>query len=83
MAYAEAASLERLKLSAGDSDAALTGNRLDEVAKASLDGIDWAPVDLKRVQDQDQLRMKADGDTADWSLESITPPRLNCAMAAN
>ena len=59
-AYSEAASLDRLKLSAGDSDAALTGNRLDEVAKVSLNGIDWVPVDLKRVQDQDQLRMKAD-----------------------
>lgn len=64
MAYAEAASLEKLKLSAGDQDASLTGNRLDEVAKASLDGIVWTPVDLKRVQDQDQLKMKADGDTA-------------------
>ncbi len=59
-AYSEAASLDRLALSAGDSDAALTGNRLDEVAKVSLDGIDWVPVNLKRVQDQDQLRMKAD-----------------------
>ncbi|HMG87844.1 MAG TPA: hypothetical protein VK574_19070 [Terracidiphilus sp.] len=60
MAYSEAASLERMTLSAGDSDAALTGNRLDEVAKVSLNGIDWIPVNLKRVQDQDQLRMKAD-----------------------
>jgi hypothetical protein len=59
-AYSEAASLDRLKLSAGDSDAALTGNRLDEVAKVSLNGIDWIPVNLKRVQDQDQLQMKAD-----------------------
>ncbi|MGA8090654.1 MAG: hypothetical protein WCA10_25490 [Terracidiphilus sp.] len=60
MAYSEAASLDRLKLSAGDDDAALTGNRLDEVAKVSLNGIDWTPVGLKRVQDQDQLQMKAD-----------------------
>jgi hypothetical protein len=59
-AYSEAASLDRLKLSAGDSEAALTGNRLDEVAKVSLNGIDWIPADLKRIQDQDQLRMKAD-----------------------
>ena len=59
-AYSEAASLERLSLSAGDDAAALTGNRLDEVAKVSLDGIVWTPVDLKRVQDQDQLKMKAD-----------------------
>ena len=60
IAYSEAASLERLKLSAGDSQAALTGNRLDEVAKVSLDGIDWTPTELKRVQDQDQLQLKAD-----------------------
>jgi hypothetical protein len=59
-AYSEAASLERLMLSAGDSAAALTGNRLDEVAKVSLNGIDWVPVNLKRVQDQDQLQLKAD-----------------------
>lgn len=65
MAYSEAASLEKLSLSAGDADAELIGNRLDEVAKASLDGgLVWTPVDLKRVQDQDQLKMKASGDTA-------------------
>lgn len=64
MAYSEAASLDKLTLSAGDADAELTGNRLDEVAKASLDGdLVWTPVDLKRVQDQDQLKMKASGDT--------------------
>ena len=59
-AYSEAASLERLRFSTGESDAALTGNRLDEVARVSLDGVGWTPVNLKRVQDQDQLRMKAD-----------------------
>jgi cell division septation protein DedD len=63
VAYAEAASLEGLKLSAGDAEATLTGNRLDEVAKATLNGIVWTPVDLKRVQDQDKLKMKADGET--------------------
>ena len=62
-AYSEAASLDRLKLSAGDGEAALTGNRLDEVAKVSLNGIDWTPVDLKRVQDQDLLQMKANKST--------------------
>lgn len=59
MAYSEAAALDQLKLSAGDEDAALTGNRLDEVAKVSLNGIDWKPVSLDRVQDQDRLLMKA------------------------
>ncbi len=39
-AYSEAASLDRLSLSAGDTDAVLTGTRLDEVAKVTLEGID-------------------------------------------
>lgn len=65
MAYSEAASLENLTLSAGDAEASLTGNRLDEVAKASLDGWVWTPVALNRIQDLDQLKMKADKDTAD------------------
>jgi hypothetical protein len=42
-AYAEAASLDRLTLSAGDSDATLKGTRLDEVAKVTLNGITWTP----------------------------------------
>jgi hypothetical protein len=64
MAYSEAASLERMKLSVGDPEAALIGNRLDEVAKVSLNGIEWTPAELKRVQDQDRLEMKANNDTA-------------------
>ena len=66
-AYAEAASLERLTLSAGDADAELKGTRLDEVAKAELAGVTWVPVGLSRVQDMDQLTMKASGSTS--SLE--------------
>ena len=42
-AYAEAASLDRLTLSAGDAEALLKGNRLDEVAKVSLGGISLDP----------------------------------------
>ncbi len=66
-AYTEAASLERLTLSAGDAEAELKGTRLDEVAKAELGGITWIPAGLSRVQDLDQLTMKASGSTA--SLE--------------
>ena len=64
-AYAEAASLDRLSFSAGDSTAVLTGTRLDEVANASLDGIVWSPAVLNRVEDTDQLAMNADHSTAD------------------
>jgi hypothetical protein len=62
-AYAEAASLDRLTLSAGDSAAVLTGTRLDEVAKVSLNGVAWSPVTLSRVQDVDRLALHTDGVT--------------------
>ncbi|HEV2324306.1 MAG TPA: hypothetical protein VGS10_10195 [Terracidiphilus sp.] len=62
-AYADAASLERLSLSAGDSQAYLRGTRLDEVATADLDGISWKPGKLSRVQNLDQLTMETSGST--------------------
>lgn len=68
-AYAEAASLDRLTLAAGDSTALLTGTRLDEVAKVTLEGITWAPVALGRMQDVDQLSMNADRSTASLDPE--------------
>jgi len=63
-AYAEAASLERLTLSAGDQDAQLKGTRLDEVAKAELNSITWTPAGLTRVQDADRLTLTAGSSTA-------------------
>ncbi|MGD0629146.1 MAG: hypothetical protein ABR987_07330 [Terracidiphilus sp.] len=66
-AYAEAASLDRLTLSAGDHAAVLRGNRLDEVAQADLEGIELKPSKLKRVEDFDHLEMTTEGSTA--SLE--------------
>ncbi len=64
-AYAEAASLEHLTLSAGDRGAMLKGTRLDEVAKVSLSGITWTPAGLARVQDFDQLSLNTEGSTLD------------------
>jgi hypothetical protein len=63
-AYAEAASLDRLTLSAGDTTAVLRGTRLDEVAKAEVNGIKLTPATLTRIQDLDQLTMNADSSTA-------------------
>ena len=64
IAFADAASLDRLTLSAGDPVALLIGTRLDEVARAELDGISLTPSTLSRVEDHDQLLMKADASTA-------------------
>jgi hypothetical protein len=63
MAYADAASLDRLTLSAGDLEAQLKGTRLDEVAKAEVGGIWFTPITLGRVEDHDQLLMKAAAST--------------------
>lgn len=63
-AYAEAASLERMTLNAGDTSAYLKGTRLDEVSKVELEGIGFTPGHLKRVQDSDQLMLNAAGSTA-------------------
>jgi hypothetical protein len=63
-AYAEAASIEHLTLSAGDNVAVLKGKRLDEVDSADLAGITFAPAALNRVQDFDQLEMTATGVTS-------------------
>jgi hypothetical protein len=62
-AYAEPAALDRLTLCAGDTQATLKGNRLDEVAKVSLDSITWTPATLSRVQDADQLELNTGGST--------------------
>jgi hypothetical protein len=63
-AYAEAAALDRMTLSVGDSEALLKGNRLDAVAKVTLNGITWSPAKLSRVQDSDQLTLTASASTA-------------------
>ncbi|WP_263350478.1 hypothetical protein [Acidicapsa acidisoli] len=62
-AYAEAASIEHLTLSAGDKVAELKGKRLDEVDSADLAGISFTPTALNRVQDFDQLELSATGVT--------------------
>lgn len=63
-AYSEAASLERLTLSSGDAQAVLTGTRLDEVAKASINDIVWTPAALTRVQDTDRLELTTGSPTS-------------------
>jgi len=64
-AYAEAASIERLTLSAGDATAVLKGTRLDEVAKVQLGSITWTPAALNRVEASDHLTMNADSATGE------------------
>jgi hypothetical protein len=62
-AYAEAAALNNFALCAGDAQAQLKGNRLDEVASVSLDSIAWTPAGLTRVRDLDQLNLNTSNST--------------------
>jgi len=62
--YVEAASLDRIALSAGDLQATLTGTRLDEVASAEVNDITLTPTTLSRVQDTDQLLLSSNASTA-------------------
>ncbi len=71
VAYEAAASLDRLTLSSGDKTALLLGTRLDEVAKAKIDGIVLTPSTLTRVANLDQLTMNAAGSTS--GLEAGKP----------
>ncbi|HUV69553.1 MAG TPA: hypothetical protein VMW15_07815 [Terracidiphilus sp.] len=63
-AFADAASLDRLTLNAGDPVALLKGTRLDEVARAEFDGVTFTPTTLSRVEDRDQLLLTATASTA-------------------
>jgi hypothetical protein len=68
VAYAAAASLDGLTLNSGDKTALLKGTRLDEVAKAQVDGISFTPSSLNRVENLDQFQLDAAGPTV--SLEA-------------
>ena len=48
----------------------MKGNRLDEVAKVSLDSITWTPAKLSRVQDSDQLTLTASLPRRLWSRKT-------------
>jgi hypothetical protein len=63
-AYAEAASLDRLTLSSGDTAATLIGTRLDEVEKAMLNGVTLTPAGLDRAGNFDKLNLKTEDSTA-------------------
>ena len=55
--YAEAGSLESLRLHAGDSDGILKGTRLDQVKDVELKGLHFAPGTLSRAHQKDELTL--------------------------
>lgn len=57
--YAEAGRLDSFSINAGDPDAFLKGTRLDQVAKAEVDGIVFTPAGLTRDNQHDELKLAA------------------------
>jgi hypothetical protein len=70
-AYDAEASLDGLTLNSGDKTALLEGTRLDEVAKARVDGVTFTPGTLKRAGNLDQLIMNTPESTS--GLEPSKP----------
>jgi hypothetical protein len=69
-AFQEAGSLDDLTLHAGESEAELTGSRLDQVTSATLAGVAFQPAALTRIGKQDHLTLRA------------TDPAVIAALAA-
>lgn len=63
-AYAEEARLDGFTFHAGDCDGVLSGTRLDEVEKAELNKISFAPGKLSREKQEDHLELVAPGSAA-------------------
>jgi hypothetical protein len=64
--YAEAGHLDSFTIDAGDHQGVLKGTRLDEVAGLELNGIQFTPAGLNRVNNEDELHLSASA-TADVS----------------
>lgn len=58
-AFQESGSLDDMTLHAGDSEAVLTGARLDQVLAVALGGVRFQPGALTRVGKQDRLTLRA------------------------
>jgi hypothetical protein len=57
--YAEAGRLDGFTIHAGDADGILRGTRLDQVMALDVNGIDFAPRNLTRANQHDELRVEA------------------------
>lgn len=68
--YAEASRLDEFVLHAGDRHGILRGARLDEVTRLELKGVTFTPVELKRADQKDELRLVApENATLPWHID--------------
>jgi len=62
--YSEAGRLDGFTIHAGDADGILRGTRLDQVTALDVNGINFAPDNLTRANQHDELRVVAPGAAA-------------------
>jgi hypothetical protein len=65
LSYSEAAHLDRFTINAGDKQGVLNGTRLDQVSSFELNGVNFVPAKLTRVQQKDELGL---------AISSAAPP---------
>ena len=71
-AFSEASHLESFEIHAGDSAGTLRGNRLDEVASLSMNGLVFMPDKLSNRNGEDELTMLLADQTAGGTLKPET-----------
>ncbi|HEX3822523.1 MAG TPA: hypothetical protein VHW45_19485 [Candidatus Sulfotelmatobacter sp.] len=68
--YAEAGRLDSFGIHAGDDYGTLKGTRLDEVASAEVNGVNFKPDSLTRANQQDELKLSAGDATVKSKLHA-------------
>ena len=78
--YSEAARLDSFTIDAGDHQGVLKGSRLDEVAGLEISGIQFAPGELKRVGNADELNATAPESANVGDLHSGAKPAAHVKL---
>ncbi len=78
--YAEAARLDTFTIHAGDTEGILRGTRLDEVSKLELNGATFAPENLSRDNQHDELKLVTHDAEAAAKLEAGDDARAHVAL---
>lgn len=80
-AFAELARVEKFTIHAGDRSGVLRGSRLDEVARLSMEGIEFAPASLSTASAGDELVMSMQDPAGAGSLTQGKRPKAQVTLA--
>lgn len=78
--YAEAGRLDSFSINAGDLEGILKGTRLDQVARAEVNGIVFVPENLSRANQHDELKLSTADKTAAQKLTSGSTIKVHVSL---